>query len=169
MTTATTTLAGTYAIDPTHSRIGADRHAGLRPIDVVQPSTFLSQIAAEEVVVLAVGTAWQIPWELLMLGPFTECVLDDGGQMRHVTAGALLSSAARRSSPPSSPLEADDYCPLPKFASDMTLLDAARLIVETGWDHAIVMDPHPRLIAPRSVLRSILEPYISPNPHQRNR
>ena len=84
----------------------------------VQPPTAsamcLLHVPAEEVVVLALGTAWQIPWELLMLGPFAECVLDDRGQMRLVTAGALLCSAARRSSPPDSPLEADDYQPMPE-------------------------------------------------------
>lgn len=117
----------------------------------------LAQVRAEELIVLAPGTAWQIPWELLMLGPFAECVLDDDGQMRHVTAGALLASAARRSSPPASPLRAADYAPLLKFSSDMTLLDAARLIIQPGWDHAVVMDPLPRLITPRSVLRSLLE------------
>jgi hypothetical protein len=122
----------------------------------------LAFIPAEEVVVLAAGTAWQVPWELLMLGPFSDCVLDDGGLMRHVTAGSLLTSATRRQSSPCSPLEADDYRPLLKFAPDMTLLDAARLIVETGWDHAIVMDLHPRLITPHSVLRSIVSQGASP-------
>ncbi len=43
------------------------------------------------------------------------------------------------------------------FASDMTLFDAVRMIIEPGWDHAVVMDPVPRLITPRSVLRSVLE------------
>ena len=135
---------------------------GVRPAHAA--ATCLAHIPAEEVVVLGLGTAWQIPWELLMLGPFAECVLDDGVQMRHVTAGALLCSAARRASPPDSPLEAADYLPLPRFASDMTLLDAARLIVETGWDRAIVMDPLPRMITPRSVLRSLLERRVSPVP-----
>ena len=125
-------------------------------------ATCLSHVPAEEVVVLALGTAWQIPWELLMLGPFAECVLDDRGQMRLVTAGALLCSAARRASPPDSPLEAEDYNPMPRFASDMTLFEAARLIVETGWDRAIVMDPLPRLITPRAVLRSLLDRRGSP-------
>ena len=120
-------------------------------------ATCLAPVPAEEVVVLDSGTAWQIPWELLMLGPFAECVLDDGGQMRLVTAAALLCSAARRASPPDSPLVAVDYQPLPSFASDMTLLEAARLIVETGWDRAIVMDPLPRIVTPRSVLRSLLD------------
>lgn len=47
--------------------------------------------------------------------------------------------------------------PLLTFAPDLTLLDAARLMIEPGWDHAVVMDPVPRLITPRSVLRSLVE------------
>ena len=120
-------------------------------------STCLTQVPAEGLVILPLGTAWQVPWELLMLGPFADCVLDDGGQMRHLTAGALLTSAARRTLPPSSPLEAADYPLLMTFESEMTLLDAVRLIIEPGWDYAVVMDPVPRLITPRSVLRSVLE------------
>lgn len=120
-------------------------------------STCLTQVPAEGLVILPLGTAWQVPWELLMLGPFADCVLDDVGRMRHVTAGALLSSAARRTLPPSSPLEAADYPLLMTFESEMTLLEAVRLIIEPGWDHAVVMDPVPRLITPRSVLRSLLE------------
>ncbi len=92
-----------------------------------------------------------------MLGPFVDCLLDDGGQMRHVTAGALLCSAARRSTAPDWPLEANDYDPLPMFPSEMTLLDAARLIVETRWEFAVVMDREPKLITPRAVLRSLLD------------
>jgi hypothetical protein len=136
--------------------------ASTPPTSALGHATLLSHVASEEVVVLAPGTAWQIPWELLMLGPFSECVLDDRGQMRHVTAGALLASAARHSSPPDSPLLAEDYRPLPTFAPDMTLMDAARLIVETGWDHAILTDPQPRMITPRSVLRSLVAPRIPP-------
>ena len=127
-------------------------------------ATCLAHIVAEEVVVLSLGTAWQIPWELLMLGPFAECILDDGDHLRHVTAGALLCSAARRATPPDSPLEAGDYQPLLRFASDMSLLDAARLIVETGWDRAIVMDPLPKMITPRAVLRALLARRESPMP-----
>ncbi len=122
----------------------------------VARSRCLAQVGAEELVVLAPGTAWRILWELLMLGPFAECVLDDGGQMRHVTAGALLSSAARRSSPPGAPLEAADYPPLLMFTSEITLVGAARLIIEPGWNHAVVLGPLPRLITPRAVLRSLL-------------
>lgn len=122
----------------------------------ISPSNCLAHVPAEGLVIVPLGTAWQVPWELLMLGPFAECVLDDDGLMRHVTAGALLCSAAKRSTPPSSPLEAVDYEPLLKFASDMSLLDAAKLIIEPGWDYALVMDPVPRLITPRSVLRSLV-------------
>ena len=123
----------------------------------VETLSCLSLVSAEEAVVLSPGTPWQIPWELLMLGPFVDCLLDDGGQMRHVTAGALLCSAARRSTAPGWPLEANDYDPLPMFPSEMSLLDAARLIVETRWEFAVVMDREPKLITPRAVLRSLLD------------
>ena len=34
---------------------------------------------SDDVVSLATGTPWQVPWELLMLGPFGSCVLHDNG------------------------------------------------------------------------------------------
>jgi hypothetical protein len=92
----------------------------------------------------------------LMLGPFASCVLADGNQARHLTAGALVRSAARSSSGPEAELYADDYAPLLVFAPDTTLLEAAGLAVEIGWELAIVNDANPRLITPRSVFRSLL-------------
>lgn len=138
-------------------RLNSPVHLPVRPESANAQSKYLTLVSAEELIVLALGTPWQIPWELLMLGPFAECVLDDNGQMRHVTAGALLASAATRSLPPSSPLVAADYPPLVTFPPDLSLMAAVRLIVEPGWERAVVLDPIPRLITPRAVLRSLLE------------
>jgi hypothetical protein len=116
----------------------------------------VDQVEAEPAVVLPAGTHWQVPWELMMLGPFRECVLDDGQHMRHVTAEALLSSAARRALSPMTPLIPSDYVPILQVAPHTTLLEAVKLIVEPGWERALVMDVHPKLITPRCVLRLVL-------------
>ena len=75
---------------------------------------------------------------------------------RHLTAATMVRSAARRSTDPAAPLEPSDYPQLPTFPADTSLLEAARLIVETGWALAVVLLDEPHLITPRSVLRSLL-------------
>ena len=75
---------------------------------------------------------------------------------RHLTAATMVRSAARRSTDPAAPLEPSDYPQLPTFPADTSLLEAARLIVETGWELAVVLLDEPHLITPRSVLRSLL-------------
>lgn len=91
-----------------------------------------------------------------MLGPWVSCVLADGSHMRHVTAAAMVRSAVQRSTRPDEPLHAEDYEVLPVFASGTTLVEAARLVVETGWEMAIVADPEARLITSRTVFRTLL-------------
>jgi len=113
-------------------------------------------LPAEDVVVLASGTLWQVPWELMMLGPFVSCGLLDGEAIRHVTVPAMVASAVRHCSSPDAVLAACDYPKLPVFAGEMPLLDAAVLVVETGWDLAVVMDREPRLITARSVYRAMV-------------
>jgi hypothetical protein len=111
---------------------------------------------ADDIVVLPAGTRWRVPWELLMLGPFASCVLADGNQARHLTAGTLMRSASKRASGPDDVLHADDYPPLLVFAPDTTLLEAAGLAVDMGWELAVVNDDEPRLISTRTVFRSLL-------------
>jgi hypothetical protein len=45
----------------------------------------------------------------------------------------------------------------------MPLLDAAVLVVETGWDLAVVMDREPRLITARSVYRALVGSGVAPS------
>jgi len=117
----------------------------------------LAHVPAEDVVALPAGTSWRVPWELLMLGPFLSCVLADGDQMRHVTAAAMVRSAIQRSTQPEEPLHAEDYETLHVFAPETSVVEAARLVVETGWEVAIVSDPEARLITSRAVFRTLLQ------------
>lgn len=118
----------------------------------------VAALLSEDMVVLASGTPWHVPWELMMLGPFVGCGLLDGAVIRHVTVPAMVASAVRRCSTPDAALEPSDYALLPVFAADMSVFAAASLVVETGWDLAIVMDREPRLITARSVYRSLVRP-----------
>lgn len=113
-------------------------------------------LPAEDVVVLPAGTAWRVPWELLMLGPFTSCVLDDGDLMRHVTATSMIRSALRATSIPAARLLPDDYPPLLTLPGDMTVIEAVRSVVDSGWDLAVVLQSEPRLITSRTIIRSLL-------------
>lgn len=117
----------------------------------------LADVPAEDVVALPAGTSWRVPWELLMLGPFVSCVLSDGDRMRHVTAAAMVRSAVQRSSLPEEPLHPEDYETLRVLAPETSLVEAARLVVETGWEMAIVNDPNIRLITSRTVFRTLLQ------------
>ena len=118
----------------------------------------VAALLSEDMVVLASGTPWHVPWELMMLGPFVGCGLLDGEVIRHVTVPAMVASAVRRCSTPDAALEPDDYSLLPVFAADMSVFDAAVLVVETGWSLAVVIDREPRLITARSVYRSLVRP-----------
>jgi hypothetical protein len=116
----------------------------------------VADLPSEGVVVLASGTLWQVPWELMMLGPFTSCGLLDGEFIRHVTVPAMVASAVRQSACPGGVLAPSDYPKLPVFAADMRVVDAALLVVETGWDLAVVMDREPRVITARTVYRALV-------------
>jgi hypothetical protein len=119
-------------------------------------SPTVAGLPSEDIVVLAAGTSWRVPWELMMLGPFASCGLIDGTVIRHVTVPTMVASAARRCSPPDTVLRACDYPSMPLFAAEMPLLDAAVLVVETGWDLAVVMAREPRVITARSVYRALV-------------
>lgn len=128
------------------------------PATVVMAGLTVGGLAAEDIVILSSTTAWHVPWELMMLGPFVSCGLLDGEQIRHVTVPAMVASAMRRGSSPDSTLVPTDYRRLPVFAAEMPLLDAAVLVAETEWDLAVVMAPEPRVVTARSVYRALLGP-----------
>jgi hypothetical protein len=113
-------------------------------------------LKSEDFVVLAADTAWRVPWELLMLGPFSSCVLHDGDIMRHVTAASMIRSALRCTSHPGARLAPDDYPPLFTLPPEMTVMDAVRSVVDSGWELAVVLHTEPRLISSRTVIRSLL-------------
>jgi hypothetical protein len=116
----------------------------------------VATLPSEDIVVLASGTLWRVAWELMTFGPFASCGLLDGELIRHVTVPAMVASAVRRSSNTEGVLLAIDYPPLPVFAAEMRLIDAAVLVVETEWDLAVVMDREPRVITARSVYRALI-------------
>lgn len=116
----------------------------------------LATLPAEDVVTLSPRTMWQVPWELLLFGPFANCVLLDGEHVRLVTPTALVRSAVVRSSSPDEPLHPEDYSQLLVFAPATTLINAAKLVIETGWEIALVDDAERRLITPRVVFRALL-------------
>ncbi len=116
----------------------------------------MAALPSEDVVVLASGTLWHVPWELMMIGPFVSCGLLDGEVIRHVTVPAMVASAVRSCSGPDAVLAPDDYPVLPVFDAEMRLSDAALSVIETGWDLAVVMDREPRLITARGVYRALV-------------
>lgn len=116
----------------------------------------LADVPAADIVVLEPGTAWRIPWESLMMGPFTNCALDTGTDMRLITAGAMVRSAVLRSSGPEALLQPSDYSVVPVFAPDMTLIEAAGLVVESGWEIAVVGSSDHKLLCAQTLLRSLL-------------
>ena len=111
---------------------------------------------SDDVVSLATGTPWQVPWELLMLGPFGSCVLHDNGLFRHVTALAMVRSAMHRLSKPDDPLFPSDYEILPSFSPEVALIDAARSAMETGWNVAVVRARELRMITADAVFRGLV-------------
>jgi hypothetical protein len=113
-------------------------------------------LPAEDVVVLSATTTWQVPWELMMRGPFSGCGLLDGSLIRHITVASMIASAVRRQPAPGALLEPEDYPVLPVLSSDMSLLDAAVHVVENGWDIAIVLGDEPRAISALSVYRALM-------------
>lgn len=116
----------------------------------------VGHLPTEDVVVLAAGTLWQVPWELTMLGPFASCVLLDGDAVRHVTVPTMMASAVRRATNPSTALAPGDYPELPVLAATMSMLDAAVSVLNTGWELAIVMADDVRVITARSVYRALV-------------
>jgi hypothetical protein len=120
-----------------------------------EPSATLAGLPAEDVVVLASGTPWQVPWELIVLGPFVSCCLLDGEVIRHLTIPAMVASAVRRGTPAGPVLIPSDFAVLPVFTADTRLVDAAASVVLSGWDLAVVMADEPRLITARTVYRAL--------------
>jgi hypothetical protein len=120
--------------------------------------TTVALLPAEDIVILPSDTVWQVPWELMMLGPFASCGLIDGRQIRHVTVSLMMASAVRHGTTPAATLIPSDYPQLPVFASEMTVFEAAVAVVETGWELAVVMDQDPRVITARSVYCSLVAP-----------
>ena len=118
--------------------------------------TTVAGLPAEDGVILPSDTSWIVPWQLMMLGPFVSCGLVDGEVIRHVTVPSMVASAVRRGSTPEAQLVGSDYPPMPVFAAEMPLLDAAMLVAETGWELAVVIDHEPRVITARSVYRALL-------------
>ncbi len=117
---------------------------------------------SDDVVSLTTGTPWQVPWELLMLGPFGSCVLNDNGQFRHVTALAMVRSAMQRLSKPDDPLCPSDYEILPSFSPEVALIDAARSAMETGWNVAVVRAGELRMITADAVFRGLVRSEVRP-------
>ncbi len=118
----------------------------------------ISALPTEDVVVLHAETPWAVPWELLMLGPFARCALADTDGFRLVTATAMLRSAVRGTSAPDALLCPLDYEPLLTLSPETSLFDAARSVVEVGWEIAMVSGADPQLIAAQSVFRALLAP-----------
>jgi hypothetical protein len=114
------------------------------------------EASGNDVAVVPIGSSWRVPWELLILGPIASCVLADGRGARHITAGALMRSAAKWGSGPDEILHPEDYEPLPIFGPATTLFEAAMLSIEVGWEFAVVNDTEPRLVTPRSIYRALL-------------
>ena len=117
----------------------------------------VASLPSEDIVVLSAGTAWEVAWELQMLGPFASCGLLDGAAIRHVTVPSMVASALKRSSRPTAALVPNDYKRLPVFAAELTVAAAAGLVANSGWTLAVVMDREPRVITARSVFRALLE------------
>ena len=111
---------------------------------------------SDDVVSLTTGTPWQVPWELLMLGPFGSCVLHDNGLFRHVTALAMVRSAMHRLSKPDDPLCPSDYEILPSFSPEAALIDAARSAMKNGWNVAVVRGRELRMITADAVFRGLV-------------
>jgi len=118
----------------------------------------VADLPSEDIEILAPGTSWQVPWELMMLGPFASCALLDGARIRHITIPAMVASAVRRGSGPDAVLTPCDYPTLPVLAAGMQLFDAALSAMESGWDLAAVTDREPRVITARSVYRALVAP-----------
>jgi hypothetical protein len=116
----------------------------------------VASLPSDDIVILASNTLWRVPWELMMLGPFTSCGLCDGDLIRHVTVPAMVASAVRRRTTPHDVLVPCDYPLLSVMASQMPLLEAAVLVVETGWEVAVIIDHEPRVITARAVYRALV-------------
>ncbi|MDO8390585.1 MAG: hypothetical protein Q7V57_08860 [Actinomycetota bacterium] len=120
-------------------------------------------LPAEDIVLLASGTPWQVAWELQMLGPFASCGLLDGAAVRHVTVPTMVASALKRSSRPPAALVPSDYERMPVFGPELPISAAAALVASTGWSLAVVMDHEPRVITARTVFRALVDatPYAA--------
>ena len=116
----------------------------------------VADLPTEDVVFLAPGTLWQVPWELTMLGPFMSCVLLDGHAFRHVTVPTMMASAVRRTTNPDAALAPSDYPALPVLSAEMSLLDAAVSVLDNGWELAVVTADDVRVITARSVYRALV-------------
>ena len=118
-------------------------------------ATTLSDVAVEDVAVLPAGTAWQVAWDLMILGPFQECLLKDGRGYRYLTTGEMFRSALRRHTSADQPLRPEDFRRLDALAATLTLRQAALLLAEREWDVAVVIGGEPRVLTARMLMRAI--------------
>jgi hypothetical protein len=123
----------------------------------------VGDLAREDIAILATGTLWRVPWELMMLGPFLSCGLLDGVEVRHLTVPTMVASAVRRRLTPETVLAPDDFPRLPIVSPDLLLSGAALSIVEHGWELAVVFDHDPlrnessaSMITARAVYRALV-------------
>ena len=130
----------------------------MKPFSINAECKTIARLPAEDIVILAPDTVWQVPWELMMLGPFANCGLIDGDQIRHVTVSLMMASAVRHGTTPDAVLVPSDYPQLPVLSSAMTVFEAAVAVVEDGWELAVVMDQDARVITARSVYCSLVSP-----------
>ena len=121
------------------------------------PRGTLSTLPAEDIVILASDTPWRVAWDLMTLGPFVSCGLLDDTYIRHLTVTSMVASACERRSSPDAAVQPCDHPRLPVFAAEMTLVDAAVRVIETGWELAVVLDREPRVVSARSVYRALAD------------
>ena len=125
-------------------------------------SVTLADVATDDVVVLPAGTAWQVAWDLMILGPFQECLLKDGRGYRYLTPGEMFRSVLRRRTRDDQPLRPDDFHRLDTLAATLTLGQAAHLLTDKQWDVAVVIGEEPRLLTARTLIRAIADRATQP-------
>ena len=112
-------------------------------------------LIGEDTATLDRTTSWRVAWDLLMVGPFTSCLINDRGRIRHVTAVSLARAAAARADALDRPLHLPDFWVLPRFASTTPVPALARSVVEDGWEFVAVGETSPVLVSARTVLRAL--------------
>jgi hypothetical protein len=117
-------------------------------------------LIGEDTAVVNRTTSWRVAWELLMVGPFTSCLINDRGRIRHVTAASLARAAAVRTDAMDGPLHLPDFRMLPRFASTTPLPALARSVVEDGWEFVAIGERPPLLVSARTVFRALNRSWI---------